>query len=138
MMDVLVPAAAAAGYQPDEFVCSSDVPMGRPAPWGALENARRLNAYPLSAIVKVDDTPTGIEEGLNASMWTVAVTETGNEVGLSLEDLRALDPKERRYRREAAARRLARIGAHYVINSVADLMPCVEDIERRLAAGESP
>ena len=138
MMDVLVPAAAAAGYQPDEVVCSNDVPVGRPAPWGALENARRLNAYPTSANLKVDDTPAGIEEGLNAGMWTVAVTETGNEVGLSLEDLQALDPEERRNRREAAARKLARSGAHYVINSVADLLPCVDDIERRMADGESP
>jgi phosphonoacetaldehyde hydrolase len=138
MMDVLVPAAAAAGYQPDEFVCSNDVPVGRPAPWGALENARRMNAYPISAIVKVDDTPTGVEEGLNAGMWTVAVTETGNEVGLSLEDLQALDPEERRRRSEVAARKLARAGAHYVISGVGELLPCVDDIERRLAGGESP
>jgi phosphonoacetaldehyde hydrolase len=29
-------------------------------------------------------------------------------------------------------------GAHYVIDSVADLMPCLDDIEARLARGEKP
>ena len=29
-------------------------------------------------------------------------------------------------------------GAHYVIDSVADLVPVLKDIERRLAAGKRP
>lgn len=29
-------------------------------------------------------------------------------------------------------------GAHYVIDSVADMMPVIEDIEARLARGEKP
>jgi phosphonoacetaldehyde hydrolase len=138
MMDVLVPAAAEAGYAPDCMVCSSDVPVGRPTPWMALENARQLDVYPMSAVVKVDDTAPGIEEGLNAGMWTVAVTETGNEVGLSYEDLQALDPQQRQVRGQAAERRLAQAGAHYVIDGVGDLLPCLVDIQRRLASGESP
>lgn len=138
MMDVLVPAAAEAGYAPDCVVCSSDVPVGRPAPWMALENARQLDVYPMSAVVKVDDTAPGIEEGLNAGMWTVAVAETGNEVGLGYEDLQALDPQQRQVRARAAARRLAQAGAHYVIDGVGDLLPCLDDIQRRLASGESP
>ena len=138
IMDALVPVAAAAGFEPDCMVCSTDVPEGRPAPWMALENARRLNVYPMSAVVKVDDTAPGIEEGLNAGMWTIAVTETGNEVGLSYEDLQALDPSQRQDRRQMASRRLASSGAHYVINGVADLLPCLDDIEQRLARGEQP
>jgi phosphonoacetaldehyde hydrolase len=138
MMDVLLPAAAQAGFEPDCVVCSTDVPVGRPAPWMALENARRLGVYPLSSIIKVDDTVPGIEEGLNAGMWSVGVAETGNEVGLSLEDLEALDPGQRQQRRLAATRRLAQAGAHYVIDGVCDLKRCVEDIERRLARGDSP
>ena len=138
MMDVLTPAAAAAGYAPDCTICSTDVPEGRPAPWMALENARRMNVYPMSAVVKVDDTVPGIDEGLNAGMWTVGISETGNEVGLSLQDLEALAPQERRRLRDGAAKRLAQAGAHYVIDSVADLLPCLDDIERRLASGETP
>ncbi|MCZ6470023.1 MAG: phosphonoacetaldehyde hydrolase, partial [Gammaproteobacteria bacterium] len=29
-------------------------------------------------------------------------------------------------------------GAHYVIDSIADLMPCLDDIEARLRRGEKP
>ena len=33
---------------------------------------------------------------------------------------------------------LANAGAHYVIDSIAELPPVIEDINRRLAAGERP
>ena len=39
---------------------------GRPKPWMAVEVALALDAWPLRACVKVDDTPVGIGEGLNA------------------------------------------------------------------------
>jgi phosphonoacetaldehyde hydrolase len=29
-------------------------------------------------------------------------------------------------------------GAHYVIDSIADLMPCIDDIELRLRRGDKP
>jgi phosphonoacetaldehyde hydrolase len=29
-------------------------------------------------------------------------------------------------------------GAHYVIDSIADLMPCLDDIEARMRRGEKP
>ena len=47
----------------------------------------------------------GIAEGLNAGMWTVGVTVSGNEVGLSPEEWHAL-PDSEQARRRAAARRV--------------------------------
>ena len=41
MMDILVPAAKALGYETDVDVCASDVPAGRPAPWMLFENMKR-------------------------------------------------------------------------------------------------
>jgi phosphonoacetaldehyde hydrolase len=29
-------------------------------------------------------------------------------------------------------------GAHYVVDSITDIMPCIDDIEARLARGERP
>ncbi|MGH9316988.1 MAG: phosphonoacetaldehyde hydrolase, partial [Thermoanaerobaculia bacterium] len=29
-------------------------------------------------------------------------------------------------------------GAHYVVDSIADILPCLDDIDRRLARGEKP
>jgi phosphonoacetaldehyde hydrolase len=138
MMDVLAPVAAARGFQPESIVCASDVPRGRPAPWMCLENARQLDVYPMEAVVKVDDTVPGILEGLNAGMWTVAVARTGNEMGLSIEEIESLPGEELQARLECAHRRLAEAGAHYVVDGVADLMPVIDDIEERLSQQERP
>ncbi len=138
MMDVLVPAAAAKGFVPDTWVCASDVTSARPSPQMALLNVIRLDAGPIQACVKVGDTVADVEEGLNAGMWSVAVTLTGNEVGLNEKDLAGLDPAERERRRARAADKLARAGAHYVIDAVSDLPGVIADIEARLARGEAP
>lgn len=138
MMDVLVPAAAAKGFAPDTWVCASDVPYARPSALMTLLNLVRLNVSPVQACIKVGDTVADVEEGLNAGMWSVAVTLTGNEVGLNQSELAKLDVGERERRRSRAADKLARAGAHYVIDAVADLLPIVTTIEARLARGEKP
>ena len=77
LMEVAAPLARAGGFEPDVIVCADDVPRGRPAPWMIFRAAERLDVYPMSDVVVVDDTPVGIEAGLNAGAWTVAVTRTG-------------------------------------------------------------
>lgn len=138
MMAVLQEEAKRRGYEPDSTVCSADVPEGRPAPWMCLENARRLGIYPMESIVKVDDTIPGIEEGLNAGMWTIGLAKTGNEIGLSEQEIEAL-PEELYGRRiERAYRRMYSAGAHYVVDGIGDMLACLDDIESRLARGEKP
>lgn len=138
MMEVLVPAATAKGFAPDVWVCASDVTTARPSPQMALLNLIRLDTGPVQACIKIGDTVADVEEGLNAGMWTVAVTLTGNEVGLNERDLAALDPVERERRRARAADRLARAGAHYVIDGVPELPAVLDAVEARLARGERP
>ena len=89
-------------------------------------------------MVKVDDTGVGIEEGLNAGCWTVGVAISGNAVGLSLAEWQALDAGQQDALRAKATQQLRDAGAHYVVDSVADLLPVIEAIEGRLLAGESP
>jgi phosphonoacetaldehyde hydrolase len=138
MLDALAEAAADQGYRPDSSVCATEVPRGRPFPHMSLKNAIELEVETVHACVKVDDTLLGIEEGLNAGMWTIAVAISGNEVGLSLADWEALPTAEQQQRRHVAYTRLRAGGAHYVIDSIADLQPCIELIEQRLARGEQP
>ncbi len=138
MMEINLRDAERQGYVPDSTVCASDVPAGRPYPFMCLQNAIHLEVDCVAACVKVDDTVPGIEEGLNAGMWTVGLAVSGNEVGLSLEEWNALSPEEQEQRRQRAYRRMLQSGAHYVVDTIADLLPCVEDIERRLARGEKP
>ena len=89
-------------------------------------------------VVKVDDTGVGIAEGLNAGCWTVAVAVSGNAFGLNPGDTASLSPEEYGAMRAAAYADLRRTGAHYVIDSVADLDEVVDAIEGRLARGERP
>jgi len=130
--------AATQGYAPDVAVSADEVPAGRPLPHMALLAAIRLGVDCVQACVKVDDTIPGIEEGLNAGMWTVGLAVSGNEVGLSLGEWQALPPEEKEARRARAYRRMLQSGAHYVVDTIADLLPCIDDIEARLRRGEKP
>jgi phosphonoacetaldehyde hydrolase len=138
IMAKVLPRAAAAGYEPDNLVCAGDLAEGRPSPLMMYRTMADLGVYPPSAVVKVDDTTPGIEEGRAAGTWAVGITASGNEVGLSLEEWRALPPADQRARTDRAADVLRRAGAHYVIATVAELPPVIDEIERRMAAGERP
>jgi phosphonoacetaldehyde hydrolase len=90
-----------------------------------------LGISSVSACVKVDDTTTGIEEGLRAGMWTVGVVMTGNEVGLPEADLAALPVDIREARRIAGYARLRAAGAHEVIDGIADLPALLDQVPFR-------
>ena len=138
IMDVLAPIAAAAGYAPDFTVCAGDLAAGRPSPLMMWYAMAKLGVYPASTVVKVDDTAPGIGEGLAAGTWTVGIALTGNEVGLSAEDLAALPEADRAAHRARATAVLKNAGAHLVIDSIADLPTALDTIETRLAAGKKP
>jgi len=138
MMKLLLDEARQRGYEPDATVCATDVPAGRPEPWMCLRNAEQLGIYPMEACVKIGDTLPDIAEGLNAGMWTVGLAKTGNELGWNAAEVEAADPTELGAKLERARRRMAQTGAHYVVDSVADCAPVIDDINARLARGERP
>ncbi len=138
MMEINVRDAERQGYVPDSTVSAGQVPAGRPYPFMCLQNMINMQVSPVEACVKVDDTIPGVEEGLNAGMWTVGLAISGNEVGLPLDEWEALPEDEKQAKRERAYRRMETCGAHYVVDTIADLMPCLDDIEARLARGEKP
>jgi phosphonoacetaldehyde hydrolase len=138
MMELLLKEAKKRGYTPDSSVCSTMVLEGRPAPWMCFENAKNLGIYPMEAIVKVGDTLPDIHEGLNAGMWSVGVTKTGNEMGMTEEEIAALDPGQREALHARAYARMIAAGAHYAVESIADMPSILDDINARLATGERP
>ena len=138
MMALLAEEAKRRGYAPDSTVCATQVPAGRPHPYMCWQNAINLQTYPLEAFVKIGDTLPDIEEGLNAGMWTVGLAKTGNEMGLSETEVAALEPAVREARLARAGKRLRQTGAHYVVDSVADIVPILDAINARLATGERP
>ncbi|MBU2964113.1 phosphonoacetaldehyde hydrolase [Amphritea sp. 2_MG-2023] len=126
------------GYEADVNVCATEVSKGRPYPYMAQAVMEKLGVLEAQACIKVDDTETGIEEGLNAGMWTVGVAVSGNANGLSLAQWDALNAETKESIRLKAHRQMALSGAHYVIDSVADLPAVVDNINARLAAGQQP
>jgi phosphonoacetaldehyde hydrolase len=138
VMDVVVQRAQAQGFALDCVITADDAPLGRPSPFLALQALATLAVYPVEAVVKIGDTVVDVEEGLNGGMWSVGIAVSGNEVGLGLEDWQALPAREQGALREAAAARLAAAGAHYVVDSIADIAPVLDDIDRRLRLGEKP
>jgi len=134
LMEVVAPIAARGGYAPDTIVCSDDVSAGRPAPWMNFRAAERLGVYPLSATLAVDDTPLGIAAGLNAGAWTVAISQTGNALGLSAAEAAKLSADELQSRLKHIEDEFRAAGAHFVLRSVAELPLRWAEIEHTVQA----
>jgi phosphonoacetaldehyde hydrolase len=138
MLDYLLDRAREQGLDPDVALCPGDAPEGRPAPWMCYLAAIRMKVYPMAAMVKIGDTPVDIEEGLNAGMWTIGVTRTGNEVGLSADEWQQSAGPTRTALLAGARQRLIAAGAHYTAESVAECGEILEEIQIRLGRGEGP
>jgi phosphonoacetaldehyde hydrolase len=138
IMAELAPIAAAAGYAPEVTVCAGDIPAGRPSPLMMWHAMAALGVWPAETVVKVDDTPPGIGEGIAAGTWTVGLALTGNIAGLSADELAALPEAERTVIRARATAEMQAAGADMVIDSIATLPAALAAIEARLAAGEKP
>lgn len=138
IMEVVTAIAAKGGYVPDNLVCAGDLATGRPTPLMMWRCFADLGICWPATVVKVDDTEFGLEEGLNAGTWAVGLSVSGNAMGLTLAEWQALPPAEQASRRAEAEAKLRAAGAHYVIDSVADLPPVLDAIAERLARGELP
>jgi len=138
MMDVLVPEAARKGYSPDSVVCSTDVPRGRPYPYMCYQTAINLQVYPMEAMVKIGDSISDVQEGLNAGMWTIGLTKSGNEMGMTLAEIAATPAVEVEARIKDNEARFKAAGAHYTAESIAQCPAIVREISERLSRGETP
>ncbi|MDC8771123.1 phosphonoacetaldehyde hydrolase [Roseateles albus] len=138
IMDVVAPLAEAQGYKPDNLVCAGDMASARPGPLMMVRTLSDLGVWPPAAVVKVDDTVPGLQEGRAVGAWVVGLAVTGNCLGLSEAEWLATPPERQALLRAQAHQLLLDGGAHFVIDGVADLLPLIAEIERRMAAGELP
>ena len=129
IMAHVLPLAAAQGYEPDNLVCADDLPLGRPTPIGMYKCFLDLMVFPAAAVIKVDDTAPGIAEGVAAGCVTVGLTLSGNEAGLTPEELAGLSPAARQALHERVAATLLAAGADHVIGTVAELPALIERLE---------
>jgi phosphonoacetaldehyde hydrolase len=131
MMQPVLQAAAAQGYVPDHLVCSGETPQGRPTPLMIYKACAELGVWPLSRAVKVDDTEAGVREGRAAGCFTVGISASGNEVGLSRDALLELSVADRAARIAAAETSLRAAGADVVIETVAQLIAALQSAAER-------
>lgn len=129
LMDVVCPLAAAGGYEPDVVVCSDEVPAGRPTPWMNRRAAELLGVTEPHEILVVDDTPVGIAAGRAFGALTIAVSRTGNALGLSLPDIDMLPSEELTTRLQTIESDFLSHGAHAVIQCTADLPQLLQMLE---------
>ncbi|MFU6379031.1 phosphonoacetaldehyde hydrolase [Metapseudomonas otitidis] len=138
VMDKVVELARGNGYIADHVVATDEVPNGRPHPAQALANVIALGIEDVAACVKVDDTWPGILEGRRAGMWTVALTCSGNALGLTWDQFKALSPTELERARQRIGQLFEGARPHYLIDTIADLPKVIDAINARLARGEMP
>ena len=140
MVDILEEDAAKQGYKPDASVAGDEVINGaRPSPHMVFKNLDMLNITPIHSVIKVDDTVSGVGEAVNAGCWGVGVTRYSNYMDVDTpEDGEKLSDDEIAKRLAKTKDMLEKAGAHYVIDSIADIEPVVEDVNQRLARGERP
>jgi phosphonoacetaldehyde hydrolase len=140
MVDVLLAAAIKQGFKPDATVAGDEVAQGaRPRPFMVYRNLDLLDLWPIESVIKVDDTVGGVGEGLNAGCWAVGVARYSNYMDINtLDEEATLSEAEINRRLEKTRDILRDAGAHYVIDSIVDIEPVIEDINRRLARGERP
>lgn len=131
-------AARRQGFEPDANVCGDEVPEGRPAPWMIYRVMEQLQIYPVEAVVKVGDTRMDVEEGRNAGCWSIGVTSSSSEMGLSRKEYLGLSTEERARRLGELGKRFEEWGAHGVLETLQDLPPLLDRIEERMQRGERP
>ena len=140
MVDILAEDARKQGFHPDVTVAGDEVVNGaRPRPFMIYRNLDLLDVYPIQSVIKVDDTITGVGEGLNAGCWTVGITRYSNYMNInSLEEAETISEQEVARRLEITRQMLITSGAHYVIDEFPELLGVIEDVNQRLARGEKP
>jgi len=143
MVDVLLKEAKKQGFEPDSSVAGDEVinDLGfRPAPFMVYQNLLNLGVYPIEAVVKVDDTVTGVGEGLNAGCWSVGVYGWSNYTDVdTMEQWEAMSSEEKKKTREKSKEKLINESrAHYIIEELPEMNIVISDINERLKRGETP
>jgi phosphonoacetaldehyde hydrolase len=140
-MDPWLRVAHANGFDLEHSLSCADVPNpGRegtfvcvpPDPWRCFALAARVNIFPMDTCIRVSHTTYGVEEGLNAGMWTVGISTTGSPVP-SAGPAETPAMKQKRIEDGFYSK-----GCHYVIDGVWDLPDVIKDITQRMARGEKP
>jgi len=146
MVNCIVEEVKKKGIEFDNTVAGDDfhheyLHLGvRPKPFMLYKNLFELDSWPIQSVVKVDDTICGIQEGISAGCWSVGITDYSNYMNInSLDEWASLNDVEKYERKKKSRNKIKEeSGAHYVINEFDQLIPVIQDINKRLIKGEKP
>ena len=140
MIDILIDASHKQGIWFDSTVGGDEVVNGcRPFPHMLYKNLDNMGIDDIQTVIKIDDTISGIEEGKNAGCWTVGVSRYSNYMNIDSEEHESqLTTREIKRRNQISRHKLIDAGAHYVIDSLADIMPIIHRINTQLEKGYCP
>jgi len=140
MADILLKEMKEQGFEPDVNVTGDEVEHGaRPGPFMVYENLDRLGIFPISSVVKVDDTVGGVGEGLNAGCWTVGLSRYSNYMNInSYEEETKMTSYEIQLCNNESRKKLEEAGAHYVVDSIRELPEVCAEINEKLRMGIHP
>jgi phosphonoacetaldehyde hydrolase len=71
-------------------------------------------------------------------MWTIGLTQSGNELGISEQEVSQLSAQEMQVKTDEIANRYRDAGAHFVAAGIWEVLPVIENINACLARGEKP
>ena len=136
MMDVVEPSARAKGYFTDYCATPDGLPKGRPAPFMIYRNMIDLNIQNTDNVVKIGDTIEDIREGLNAKVWTIGVAVGSSELGLSEAEVNEVSELALNEKTADVRHKMMDAGAHFVIDTMAELPGIIEHINCILSKHE--
>ena len=122
MMEIVAPAAKEKGYEPDcWFSPDSTEQKGRPYPYMIYANMKKFRIQSVHQVVKIGDTVSDIQEGLNAGICSLGVIEGSSVLGLTEAEWKALSAQEQAAAAKKARRTFEEAGAHGVLNRLEEL-----------------
>ena len=130
MVNVLEANANEQGIYFDTFVAGDDVLHGaRPGPHMLYKNLDNMGIHNINEVIKVDDTVTGVGEGISANCFTVGVSRYSNYMNidsLEQEDLISKDELEARHALSISI--LKESGADIVSNDITILPDVIRNL----------
>jgi len=136
MLDIVRQEARQQGYEPDFAIASDKVAQGRPYPDMILKNCEYFGVEPKNVVV-VDDSMPGIEAAHRAGAWTVLVLQSGSQLGLSEDAVKALSPAVLQKKLQEV-RDANTTFVHYQIPTIAELPQVLEEIDQFIRKGYTP
>ncbi|MGE7758789.1 phosphonoacetaldehyde hydrolase [Peribacillus sp. NPDC097895] len=139
MMDVVVSNALKKGYQPDFHVTPDAThSIGRPYPYMIYRNMEELKLSASWKVVKVGDTISDMQEGVNAGVWSVGVIVGSSEMGLSLNEYTSLSEFDKEIVISKTANSFMQNGADFTIKTMSELPDIIERINSLISDGKRP